>query len=342
MARRKDPDEDIEIPTVLTADEVIDKAFRKASKVTVTDPEQFYAFRKTLVAKLGSVSDTIGAVMDKYISSFPSFNNIDPFHTELYRILFSIDQAQMALASLRWAKGQVANIARKNSSQMAKSKSKDFIDMKLSEAYGRINSVMQQIKGQLLFLGTIRDQIKKVPCIDIKLPTIIVAGGPNVGKSQLVRRISTGKPEVAPYPFTTKAISVGHFDYKKIRFQVLDTPGLLDRPLSERNKIELQAILALRHLTGAIIFIIDPTEECGSNLQTQRRILEEIEHDFVKDKDSKVLIVYNKSDLKERWVGPVPEGAFPVSAEKNEGVEALKEAATKYLYKKVISSGKLF
>jgi nucleolar GTP-binding protein len=342
MARRKDPNDDIEIPTVLTADEIIDKAFRKASKVCITDPEQFYAFRKTLVAKLGSVSDTIGVVLDKYISAFPSFNSIDPFHQELYRILFDIDKAQKALASLLWAKGQVATIARKNQSQMGKSKSKDFIDMKLSEAYGRINSVMQQVKRQLTFLGDVRELIRKVPAIDIKMPTIIVAGAPNVGKSQLVRRISTGKPEVAPYPFTTKSISVGHFDFKKIRFQVLDTPGLLDRPLSDRNKIELQAILALRHLTGAIIFIMDPTEECGSNMETQKHILDEIEHDFLQGKGSKTFLAYNKTDLKERWVGPVPEGSFPISAEKNEGIEPLKEAASKYLFKKVISDGRLF
>jgi len=342
MTRRKDADEDEDIPTVLTADEVIDKAFRKASKVRVEDPEAFYAFRKTLVAKLDSVSDTIGTTMDRYISSFPSFNSLPPFHHELYSVLFDMTKAQRSLAALLWAKGQVASIARKNASQMAKSRSKDFLDMKLSEAYGRINSVIQQVKKNLLFLAMVRDEIKKVPCVSLDVPTVIVAGAPNVGKSLLVRKISTGKPEVAPYPFTTKAISVGHFDYKKIRFQVLDTPGLLDRPLSKRNKIELQAIMALRHLAGAIIFIVDPTEECGTELGVQNRLLEEIERDFIQGKESKTFIAYNKTDLKERWKGDVREGAFPISAESGDGVEALKEAAAKFLFKKVISSGRLF
>lgn len=342
MDRRKDKDGDDDIPTVLTADELIDKAFRKASKVRVEDPEAFYAFRKTLVAKLDSVPDTIGVTLDKYISAFPSFDNLSPFHHELYSVLFDIKKAQRSLAALLWAKGQVATIARKNASQMVKSRSKDFLDMKLSEAYGRINSVIQQVKKDLTFLASVREEIKKVPCVALDVPTVIVAGAPNVGKSLLVRKISTGKPEVAPYPFTTKAISVGHFDFKKIRFQVLDTPGLLDRPLSKRNKIELQAIMALRHLAGAIIFIIDPTEECGTSLEVQKRLLEEIERDFIQGKESKTFVAYNKTDLKERWKGGVPEGSFAMSAESGEGVEALREAAAKFLFKKVISSGRLY
>jgi len=38
----------------------------------------------------------------------------------------------------------------------------------------------------------------------------------------------------------------------------------------------------------------------------------------------------------------VPDGSFPISAETGDGVEPLKEAAAKYLFKKIISSGRLF
>ena len=46
--------------------------------------------------------------------------------------------------------------------------------------------------------------------------------------------------EVQPYAFTTKSLYVGHTDYKYLRWQVIDTPGILDRPLEERNTIEMQ------------------------------------------------------------------------------------------------------
>lgn len=46
--------------------------------------------------------------------------------------------------------------------------------------------------------------------------------------------------DVQPYAFTTKSLFIGHTDYKYLRWQVIDTPGILDRPLEERNTIEMQ------------------------------------------------------------------------------------------------------
>jgi GTP1/Obg family GTP-binding protein len=43
---------------------------------------------------------------------------------------------------------------------------------------------------------------------------------------------------------------------------VLDTPGLLDHPLEERNTIEMQAITALAHIKASILFFIDISETC--------------------------------------------------------------------------------
>jgi len=59
---------------------------------------------------------------------------------------------------------------------------------------------------------------------------------------------------------------VGHTDYKFVRWQVIDTPGLLDRPLEERNTIEMQAITALAHLKACILFFIDISESSGYSI----------------------------------------------------------------------------
>ena len=50
--------------------------------------------------------------------------------------------------------------------------------------------------------------------------------------------------DVQPYAFTTKSLFVGHLDHRYLRWQVIDTPGILDRPLEERNTIEMQACSA--------------------------------------------------------------------------------------------------
>ena len=58
--------------------------------------------------------------------------------------------------------------------------------------------------------------------------------------------------DVQPYAFTTKSLFVGHTDYKYLRWQVIDTPGILDRPLDERNTIEMQ----VRCCNAALVCLI--------------------------------------------------------------------------------------
>ena len=53
--------------------------------------------------------------------------------------------------------------------------------------------------------------------------------------------------DVQPYAFTTKSLFVGHTDHKYLRWQVIDTPGILDRPLEERNTIEMQVCSAVHN-----------------------------------------------------------------------------------------------
>lgn len=58
--------------------------------------------------------------------------------------------------------------------------------------------------------------------------------------------VSRADVDVQPYAFTTKSLFLGHFDYRYLRWQIIDTPGLLDRLIEERNTIEMQvAPLAL-------------------------------------------------------------------------------------------------
>ncbi|XP_075487400.1 uncharacterized protein LOC142526728 [Primulina tabacum] len=73
-----------------------------------------------------------------------------------------------------------------------------------------------------------------MPVVDLETHTPCLVGAPNVGKSSLVRLLSTAKPEVCiwtvyNYPFTTRGILMGHINSSFQNFQVTDTPGLLRR-----------------------------------------------------------------------------------------------------------------
>lgn len=99
--------------------------------------------------------------------------------------------------------------------------------------------------------------------------------------------------EVQPYAFTTKSLYVGHTDYKYLRWQVIDTPGILDRPLEERNTIEMQSITALAHLRAAVLYVMDASEQCGYTLRQQASLFHSIKPLFA---NKPVLIVVNKVD----------------------------------------------
>ncbi len=283
------------IPTVLTAEEIINKAFKNSSKITINDREHFYWVRNTAMARVQAVSQTIDAVLLKYVEAFPSFDRLHPFYYELAELLIGVNPTKKSLGGIDWCRKQVAAIASKHLSQMRKTRNESTIEHLRESAYGRIASVVKQLAPDLEFLNKVRNEIRKIPTVDTVAPTIVVAGFPNVGKSSLVKLISSATPEIAPYPFTTKGIHVGYFEHRWVRYQVIDTPGILDRPLEKMNDAERQAMMALKNLANLIIFIIDPTGHCGYSLEEQEGLMETVRKTF----KVPVIVVENKSDISK-------------------------------------------
>lgn len=303
------------IPTILTADELLDKAFRKASKVTISDKNRFYRNKKLATSKLYSISDTIDSTLLKYVSKFPSFDNIPKFYYELIDINIGIDKLKKSLGALDWCRKNVKIICIKKNRQIKQTKSLSFVETQRKSAYGRVNSLVQQVSKDFVFLNNAGKIIKKMPDIDPELKTIVIAGYPNVGKSQLVKCLSSANPKVASYPFTTKEISIGHFEIRRETFQVIDTPGLLDREFSKRSKIERKAITSLNYLADLIVYVIDPTLHCGYNLDVQLNLLSKIKEMF----KIPIIEIENKIDLKM-----TESDRIKISALNGEGIEELR------------------
>ena len=123
------------------------------------------------------------------------------------------------------------------------------------------------------------------------------AGFPNVGKSSFINKITRADVEVQPYAFTTKSLYVGHTDFKYLRWQVVDTPGILDHPLEDRNTIEMQAITALAHLRAAVLYFLDPSEQCGHSLEQQKHLFDSIRPLF---NNKPLVVISNKMDVIKR------------------------------------------
>ena len=135
---------------------------------------------------------------------------------------------------------------------------------------GRVASVLNRVEVDLLALGEVREFYRKMPFIDRRVPIVVIAGAPNVGKSALLQAISHATPEVAPYPFTTKGIRLGHIG-ERHGVQIIDTPGLLDRDPEERNEIELKAAAAVLHLAHLLLYIYDPSGTNAQSVETPSR-----------------------------------------------------------------------
>jgi nucleolar GTP-binding protein len=304
------------IPTILTSDELLDKAFKRASSVQVTTKGK-KRNRKLAVAKVKKASSTIASTLNRYIKAFPSFDSLSDFYYELFDVSLGVDDLRKSLGALDWCRKACQKITDDAVILIVREKGKEEIRKLVSSAYGRMSSIVKQISEDLLFLNEARQVLKKTPQIDLEKPTIVIAGAPNVGKSLLIRMISSAKPKVASYPFTTKGISVGHFEKDNIRFQIIDTPGLLDRELELRNEMELKATLALRHLANVIVFVLDPSEYCGYTLDSQVSILSDIREAFP---GIEIIEVENKSDIVS-----TDSKNIKISALSGDGVEELKD-----------------
>jgi nucleolar GTP-binding protein len=287
------------IPTVLTPQEILDKANRRANKVQVADPDFRFRMQKLNRAKVESFEGTINASLERYVKAFPSFSNLDPFYLALMDLLISVDDVRRILGRIDGVRKQIGIIKKKTIRQIDRTSKSDYMSLKRKEAFGRIASMVKDLGSDLEILADAREKFKEIPSIPTKHPTLVVAGYPSVGKSQLVKNISTADPKVASYPFTTQELTVGYFEHNRQRYQIIDTPGLLDRPFQERNPIEKQAILALTLLSNVCVFIIDPTGHCGYPLEPQVELLLST---FNAVPGMNFMVIDNKSDLS------VPDG----------------------------------
>src|SRR5271154_219469 len=116
--------------------------------------------------------------------------------------------------------------------------------------------IVKRQKDPLAYLEQVRQHLARLPSIEVNTRTLILAGYPNVGKSSFMNKVTHANVDVQPYAFTTKSLFVGHMDYRYIRWQVIDTPGILDHPIDDMNTIEMQSVTALVHLKAAIIFVM--------------------------------------------------------------------------------------
>lgn len=335
-----------DLTTVLTEEEVLDKGFSRGKKAAdrVDDPVKVFRVRKQLTRMVQTSADVMSQYLEDTEKSWPSLDRMPLFDKAMVDACVGCDDYRHHLSMLGWGAKQMRKIAKQNSIKIIRSARFEVMHDARKEAYGRLSSIMRRISSSLEWLHQSRLVLRKLPVIDQLCPTIVVCGAPNVGKSAFISSLSSGNMEVNHYPFTTKQLHVGHFKHRRVPHQMVDTPGLLDRPMYDRNTIELQAIAAIQHVGSLCIFLMDISEKCGTSIEDQNNLLAEVK-ELLPEID--MIVVVSKGDLMDplpvnwdevkkfesEWDGegepdlPVlidEEGCVTISAQEEVGVIALR------------------
>jgi nucleolar GTP-binding protein len=275
-----------DLPTTPRSEELLDKAFSRAARTgRAKDPYEAQE------AMLRTATNILSDNLENVVTAWPDFDYVDQFYYELADAIVDVDRLRQALNEITWASRQIEEFRSEYTTKIRNSDT-DTARKHRKQAFARMADVMDEIEDDLLEVGQARDQLKTLPDIRPDEPAIVVAGYPNVGKSSFVNHVTNARNEIESYPFTTKAVQIGHFEHDRIRYQIVDTPGILDRPEAERNDIESQAVSALDHLADAVLFVLDASGDCGYPVESQLELLAEVEERF----EAPIITVCNKSD----------------------------------------------
>ncbi len=168
---------------------------------------------------------------------------------------------------------------------------------------------------------------------------IVLVGAPNAGKSALLSTLTNARPEVAPYPFTTRAPYPGIMTWDDVRVQLIDLP-----PVSV-DFLEPWVPSLIRSADAALLVVDLDSDDLLEGTDAALGRLVEVHTELVGDlpfdsedeavRHIKTLLVANKADaegaedrlqLLREWA----DGRFPVlltSALKGQGLDALRRAS---------------
>ncbi|WVZ01436.1 hypothetical protein V8G54_027505 [Vigna mungo] len=325
------------LPIVMPSIDILGSALRKARKVSPTKGIANIAKReKNKGAKqLDALMKEIAVPLRTYVERFPNKTYLHPYERSLIELTLGDGYYEMVLQKVDGLRKRVVSVGKEHASLCAKSSSKREAEERLSET------------------------LRAMPVINLEMPTLCLVGAPNVGKSSLVHVLSTGKPEICNYPFTTRGILMGHIIFNIKRFQVTDTPGLLRRHEEDRNNLEKLTLAVLSHLPTAVLYVHDLSGECGTSPSDQFSIYKELRERFT---GHLWLDVVSKCDLLktspvvyatdephplqselENYRKSGPDGAINVSVKTQEGLLELKQRVHELLnlqMEKIIDTSK--
>ena len=149
------------------------------------------------------------------------------------------------------------------------------------------------------------------------LAEVGIVGFPNAGKSTLLKRITSARPKIAPYPFTTLTPNLGVVKDGFYRYTIADLPGIIEgahkgRGLGDRF---------LRHIerTKVLVFLLDNSRD--DPLKDYEELKQEIRLYNPEILKKPRIVVFNKVDLLPTTHPLKEDSVLYISALKSIGIE---------------------
>jgi len=273
----------------------LDTAFKKAQKRALVAREQIKSERsilkKSQMVEMQKLSVIRGVLYDRLIEivkSYPSIDQLPAFYQKLIKITLEYDELKKSLGAVNWAAKKVNDLFKVYNERIKRTKDFRKINQYRREFYGRVSSLLKQINDNLLFLENARKIMKGYPTIKTSIPSVVIYGFPNVGKTTLLHKLTGSRPEINSYPFTTKTINISYMEEGGNKIQLLDVPGTLNR--EKQNDIEKQADLAVVEVAELIVYVLDLSESYP--FSDQIKLLKDI-----KKFNKKTILFLSKKDL---------------------------------------------
>eukprot|EP00850_Spirogloea_muscicola_P003617 SM000014S00405 [mRNA] locus=s14:1097337:1105903:- [translate_table: standard] len=326
-----------QLPAVSPANEILGTALRRAKLIRPT--------KGAPSSSICSPRPELAGPLGVYITKFPSPRRLHAFERCLLELTLGDGNYQLSLSKVDALRKRVLDLGKNYALLVNKTTTRKEAEDVAAEGFMRLEELFKRFSPAVDGLKEVAKTLRAMPVVHTKVPTLCLVGAPNVGKSSLVRVLSSGKPEVCNYPFTTRGISMGHFFVDTRRHQVTDTPGLLHRPDAERNNIEKLTLAALCHLPTAVLYVHDLTGDCGMStadqyflhLSLKERFAERPWIDVVSKSDllpqprPEDTMAANLGDSMEAYHQQGPLGALYVSTETGNGLIELKQRVVELL-----------
>lgn len=118
---------------------------------------------------------------------------------------------------------------------------------------------------------------------------VVLLGPANAGRSTLLSKLTSAEPEIADYPFTTRAPQPGMMEFEDVTVQIVDTPAMF----YEHTDGELISMARIADMVG---LVFDASDD---------GLLDQIEDVRELTAKSRLFLVGAKSDLDDSKAGTI-------------------------------------